>query len=210
MLRQYGRIEGKNVFYWFQNHKARERQKKRLTTLDVNTAASADANYLAVLSLSPTGAAAPSSSGFYVGNDGASSAVQTDQAIVLQVRYITRATTHVSFSNDYMGGSSASAAAAPTPPPWTMTTREPETLPLFPVGGNGGRQESVVHGSFLSNLQRWGSGAAATTTTTSIITVQQQQQHNFYSNQQPSQDAAGTSLELTLSSYCSPYPAGSM
>ncbi|KAF3784100.1 WUSCHEL protein [Nymphaea thermarum] len=29
-LRQYGRIEGKNVFYWFQNHKARERQKKRL------------------------------------------------------------------------------------------------------------------------------------------------------------------------------------
>ncbi|CAI9110921.1 OLC1v1011030C2 [Oldenlandia corymbosa var. corymbosa] len=33
-LRQYGKIEGKNVFYWFQNHKARERQKKRLTTTD--------------------------------------------------------------------------------------------------------------------------------------------------------------------------------
>jgi Homeodomain len=31
MLRQYGKIEGKNVFYWFQNHKARDRQKKRLT-----------------------------------------------------------------------------------------------------------------------------------------------------------------------------------
>ncbi|KAI5581353.1 hypothetical protein POPTR_007G012100v4 [Populus trichocarpa] len=30
-LRKYGKIEGKNVFYWFQNHKARERQKKRLT-----------------------------------------------------------------------------------------------------------------------------------------------------------------------------------
>ncbi|EOA25113.1 hypothetical protein CARUB_v10018421mg [Capsella rubella] len=28
-LRKYGRIEGKNVFYWFQNHKARERQKRR-------------------------------------------------------------------------------------------------------------------------------------------------------------------------------------
>ncbi|KAJ0260115.1 WUSCHEL-related homeobox 3 [Hirschfeldia incana] len=25
----YGRIEGKNVFYWFQNHKARDRQKLR-------------------------------------------------------------------------------------------------------------------------------------------------------------------------------------
>ncbi|KAG0459039.1 hypothetical protein HPP92_022167 [Vanilla planifolia] len=31
-LRQYGKIERKNVFYWFQNHKARERQKRRLTT----------------------------------------------------------------------------------------------------------------------------------------------------------------------------------
>ncbi|KAL2478898.1 WUSCHEL-related homeobox 1 [Forsythia ovata] len=28
-LRLYGKIEGKNVFYWFQNHKARERQKRR-------------------------------------------------------------------------------------------------------------------------------------------------------------------------------------
>ncbi|XP_072975093.1 WUSCHEL-related homeobox 3-like [Typha angustifolia] len=28
-LSQFGRIEGKNVFYWFQNHKARERQKLR-------------------------------------------------------------------------------------------------------------------------------------------------------------------------------------
>ncbi|KAK1288168.1 WUSCHEL-related homeobox 1 [Acorus calamus] len=28
-LRRFGRIEGKNVFYWFQNHKARERQKRR-------------------------------------------------------------------------------------------------------------------------------------------------------------------------------------
>ncbi|XP_008810527.2 putative WUSCHEL-related homeobox 2 [Phoenix dactylifera] len=28
-LSHYGRIEGKNVFYWFQNHKARDRQKLR-------------------------------------------------------------------------------------------------------------------------------------------------------------------------------------
>ncbi|XP_027925429.1 WUSCHEL-related homeobox 1-like [Vigna unguiculata] len=28
-LRKFGNIEGKNVFYWFQNHKARERQKRR-------------------------------------------------------------------------------------------------------------------------------------------------------------------------------------
>ncbi|XWS69340.1 hypothetical protein CRYUN_Cryun04dG0170900 [Craigia yunnanensis] len=28
-LRRFGKIEGKNVFYWFQNHRARERQKRR-------------------------------------------------------------------------------------------------------------------------------------------------------------------------------------
>ncbi|XP_073148254.1 WUSCHEL-related homeobox 1-like [Henckelia pumila] len=33
-LRRYGKIEGKNVFYWFQNHKARERQKRRRGQLE--------------------------------------------------------------------------------------------------------------------------------------------------------------------------------
>ncbi|KAL2943876.1 WUSCHEL-related homeobox 4 [Bienertia sinuspersici] len=32
-LSKYGKIEGKNVFYWFQNHKARERQKQKRTIL---------------------------------------------------------------------------------------------------------------------------------------------------------------------------------
>ncbi|XP_042015439.1 WUSCHEL-related homeobox 4-like [Salvia splendens] len=32
-LSKYGKIEGKNVFYWFQNHKARERQKQKRTSL---------------------------------------------------------------------------------------------------------------------------------------------------------------------------------
>lgn len=30
----YGKIESKNVFYWFQNHKARERQKNRKLSFD--------------------------------------------------------------------------------------------------------------------------------------------------------------------------------
>nr|AGL54197.1 WUSCHEL homeobox protein WUS [Picea abies] len=34
-LSRYGKIEGKNVFYWFQNHKARHRQKKRLSAMNV-------------------------------------------------------------------------------------------------------------------------------------------------------------------------------
>uniref|UniRef100_A0A1J3IKM3 WUSCHEL-related homeobox 4 n=1 Tax=Noccaea caerulescens TaxID=107243 RepID=A0A1J3IKM3_NOCCA len=32
-LGKYGKIEGKNVFYWFQNHKARERQKQKRSNL---------------------------------------------------------------------------------------------------------------------------------------------------------------------------------
>ncbi|KAK9742405.1 hypothetical protein RND81_03G170200 [Saponaria officinalis] len=32
----YGKIESKNVFYWFQNHKARERQKRRRVSKDNN------------------------------------------------------------------------------------------------------------------------------------------------------------------------------
>ncbi|OMO99676.1 hypothetical protein COLO4_13154 [Corchorus olitorius] len=35
-LRRFGKIEGKNVFYWFQNHKARERQKRRREVLDTD------------------------------------------------------------------------------------------------------------------------------------------------------------------------------
>ncbi|CAI0461670.1 unnamed protein product [Linum tenue] len=38
-LRRYGKIEGKNVFYWFQNHKARERQKKRFTNQPASASA---------------------------------------------------------------------------------------------------------------------------------------------------------------------------
>ncbi|KAJ8426166.1 hypothetical protein Cgig2_003187 [Carnegiea gigantea] len=35
-LAKYGKIEGKNVFYWFQNHKARERQKQKRSILGLS------------------------------------------------------------------------------------------------------------------------------------------------------------------------------
>ncbi|XP_057794449.1 WUSCHEL-related homeobox 4-like isoform X2 [Salvia miltiorrhiza] len=38
-LGKYGKIEGKNVFYWFQNHKARERQKQKRTSLGLSPSA---------------------------------------------------------------------------------------------------------------------------------------------------------------------------
>uniref|UniRef100_A0ACD5W512 Uncharacterized protein n=1 Tax=Avena sativa TaxID=4498 RepID=A0ACD5W512_AVESA len=33
-LREHGPIEGKNIFYWFQNHKARQRQRQKQQTFD--------------------------------------------------------------------------------------------------------------------------------------------------------------------------------
>ncbi|KAL4271251.1 hypothetical protein GQ457_13G020280 [Hibiscus cannabinus] len=45
-LGKYGKIEGKNVFYWFQNHKARERQKqKRNSHCPSNSRDEADTPY---------------------------------------------------------------------------------------------------------------------------------------------------------------------
>ncbi|KAL4278272.1 hypothetical protein GQ457_03G039590 [Hibiscus cannabinus] len=38
-LGKYGKIEGKNVFYWFQNHKARERQKMKRSSLGLGHSA---------------------------------------------------------------------------------------------------------------------------------------------------------------------------
>ncbi|XP_071712128.1 WUSCHEL-related homeobox 4-like [Rutidosis leptorrhynchoides] len=35
-LSKFGKIEGKNVFYWFQNHKARERQKQKRNNIGLN------------------------------------------------------------------------------------------------------------------------------------------------------------------------------
>ncbi|XWS56687.1 hypothetical protein CRYUN_Cryun09bG0107100 [Craigia yunnanensis] len=40
----HGKIESKNVFYWFQNHKARERQKRRKVSIDENDFISKDNN----------------------------------------------------------------------------------------------------------------------------------------------------------------------
>ncbi|KAL4333482.1 hypothetical protein GQ457_07G025320 [Hibiscus cannabinus] len=40
-LAKYGKIEGKNVFYWFQNHKARERQKMKRSSLGLTHCATA-------------------------------------------------------------------------------------------------------------------------------------------------------------------------
>ncbi|KAF8769175.1 hypothetical protein HU200_006676 [Digitaria exilis] len=248
MLRQHGKIEGKNVFYWFQNHKARERQKRRLTNLDVNVVPAADIGALALSSPSSgasnhhrSGAPPPSSPlGSYAGNGGGGgvSALQLDTSS--DWGSSTAMATETCFLQVYTHGINTGAAASPWAPcfsSWTAvevtpttTTREPETLPLFPTGDSihptrprhgapAGAGDAIRGG----HLPFWGAAAAATAaTTTTSVTIQQQhhqllqlqEQYNFYHTTSSSQDAAAAaataSLELSLSSWCSPYPAGTM
>jgi hypothetical protein len=115
----------------------------------------------------------------------------------------------------------------------TTTTRAPETLPLFPTGDDNHprpRQGDASSGGgyYLPDIPFWGAAAtaAAATTTTTVTTIQQhqqllqmQQQYSFYRNsiqlpshetQQDTAAGAGASLELSLSSWCPPYHAGTM
>ncbi|KAI5010569.1 hypothetical protein ZWY2020_012706 [Hordeum vulgare] len=204
-LRQYGRIEGKNVFYWFQNHKARERQKKRLG-VDVNAsplAAAAAAND--ALALSPSGAAAASSAGLYgAGNCGGHGAAVHQDASAPTTTCWGNSTLE-----DYMGARStagagnhgaAATAHAPWPACFPFSTNQtpqmpppaPRELPLFPTGG--GRQETAddFHGGgyhLQSNNSQWW-GAATNTNAMKTLhyqhhqqqQLQEQQQHSFYNS----------------------------
>ncbi|KQJ85141.1 WUSCHEL-related homeobox 1B-like [Brachypodium distachyon] len=177
-LRQYGRIEGKNVFYWFQNHKARERHKKRLTTIDVspnnNDSNNNCSNNASILSLSPSSGAAAGLYGAGSNGGGGSAHLQMDanaSATCWDVGSNAAMANDRSFmqllqEQDYMGVRTSTAAMAPTPWPACFPAfspyqpppaREPETLPLFPTGGgsSGGHQEIVngVHGGSYQLLQ---------------------------------------------------------
>ncbi|KAI3761152.1 hypothetical protein L1987_51561 [Smallanthus sonchifolius] len=56
-LSKYGKIEGKNVFYWFQNHKARERQKQKRNNLGLTRSprSSPSSTMINSISLNPRG-----------------------------------------------------------------------------------------------------------------------------------------------------------
>jgi len=65
-LRQYGKIEGKNVFYWFQNHKARERQKqKRNSSMQQVAATAAKKTPTTIITDNPNELHKPNSNGTY-------------------------------------------------------------------------------------------------------------------------------------------------
>ncbi|XP_017239053.1 WUSCHEL-related homeobox 4 [Daucus carota subsp. sativus] len=54
-LGKYGKIEGKNVFYWFQNHKARERQKQKRSSLGLSHSPRSSSTSFSTITLSTRG-----------------------------------------------------------------------------------------------------------------------------------------------------------
>ncbi|XP_043712455.1 WUSCHEL-related homeobox 4-like [Telopea speciosissima] len=50
-LGKFGKIEGKNVFYWFQNHKARERQKQKRNSLGLTHSPRTPASVVTTIAL---------------------------------------------------------------------------------------------------------------------------------------------------------------
>ncbi|PSS17263.1 WUSCHEL-related homeobox like [Actinidia chinensis var. chinensis] len=54
-LGKYGKIEGKNVFYWFQNHKARDRQKQKRNSLGLNHSPRSPTATIATITLDTRG-----------------------------------------------------------------------------------------------------------------------------------------------------------
>ncbi|XP_038971162.1 protein WUSCHEL-like [Phoenix dactylifera] len=89
-LRKYGKIEGKNVFYWFQNHKARERQKKRLTA-DISSTTSTPSNST-ITTMSPGLHGPCSSPGFYgvgqMGSSGCGGSVLMERSFRVKTYYL--------------------------------------------------------------------------------------------------------------------------
>ncbi|XP_073012390.1 protein WUSCHEL-like [Typha latifolia] len=127
-LRQYGKIEGKNVFYWFQNHKARERQKKRLT-VDIPTTP----NNKGTAIISPGVITPCSSPGFY-------SVGQMETNICGGSMITERSYTECCMNGGDGSEMESSNKAWVGIEPWlyysertTAVTRDLETLPLFPI-----------------------------------------------------------------------------
>ncbi|XP_062186056.1 WUSCHEL-related homeobox 1-like [Phragmites australis] len=205
LLRQHGKIEGKNVFYWFQNRKARERLKRRLTNL--RHVVSLFPRRLVQRQWRHRGYAAGHKCRLEQHCHGHRDVLPAGYCACLQLHSSTRSYMCryiVGCAQDYMGvrspGSHQRSTGTASPAPWAYfsssdqsaaatTARAPETLPLFPTGDASrprprprlaGPDEAIRGGSsyYLPNLPCWGAAAATaatTATTTTTVTIQQHQ-----------------------------------
>ncbi|KAJ0966970.1 hypothetical protein J5N97_023887 [Dioscorea zingiberensis] len=178
-LRQYGKIEGKNVFYWFQNHKARERQKKRLTVDHIPPS-----NKYSTTNL-PPGVAA----GHFTNS-----------------MHMERSFKESSSSMGWVGVEVGAASTWSTTTQHGMAeheSREMETLQLFPMNAQEeqGEQDQHdaqelhgIHGYYNNGYVLAPNNPLPEFYWTGSGLPQQHQDSHYYSN-------GTTSLELTLNSY---------
>ncbi|XP_073102495.1 protein WUSCHEL [Elaeis guineensis] len=165
-LRKYGKIEGKNVFYWFQNHKARERQKKRLT-VDISSTTSTPSNS-AITTMSPGLLTPCSSPGLYgvgqIGSSGCGGSMLVERSF--RECCLSGGGGDGSGMEGSMGWVELESAATPWmyryplehEPGAVMVGREIETLPLFPIkqeeeqeGEEVEKKGEFITGSHLNN-----------------------------------------------------------
>ncbi|XP_008802536.2 WUSCHEL-related homeobox 1-like [Phoenix dactylifera] len=190
-LRKYGKIEGKNVFYWFQNHKARERHRKRLA-VGVSSTASPPSNS-AITTVSPGAECCLSGAGDGSGMESSMGCTGLEN-------------TEMPWMYHYPPSEHEAGVA--------MVTREIETLPLFPIKQEEGEEEEMEQeGEFVtrSHLNNFNS------TTTSNNQRFPADHHHVYGNHQHGRHHhnggsggathQATSLDLSLNPYY--YPAGS-
>nr|UZN72679.1 WUSCHEL-like protein [Lilium brownii var. brownii] len=157
-LRQYGKIEGKNVFYWFQNHKARERQKKRLTVENTSKISTTTNNNL-VSGISPV----PCSTALYgslghMGSTGLCASLFMESGFAESS--IHGGGCNVLSSENNTGRLGFDSAQAM---PWmqynyTMqetVSRDMDTLPLFPVHSNDQGVEKDHEPNNISSDNNW-------------------------------------------------------
>ncbi|KAG1360722.1 protein WUSCHEL-like [Cocos nucifera] len=212
-LRKYGKIEGKNVFYWFQNHKARERQKKRLT-VDISSL------------LTPC-----SSPGLYGVGPMGSSCCGGSMLMERSFRECCLSGGgNGSGMESSMGWVGLESAATPWMHPYPlkhepgalMVSRDIETLPLFPIKQEEeqeGEEEVEKKGEFITgshlnncNTTNNNDGSSNQCLPAFYWGGGQQDQHHLYNHHH--NDGSGgaahqaASLDLTLNS-CYYSPPGS-
>ncbi|XP_038971596.1 protein WUSCHEL-like [Phoenix dactylifera] len=220
-LRKYGKIEGKNVFYWFQNHKARERHRKRLAA-GVSSTASPPSNST-ITTVSPGFPTPCSSPGLYGCGQMESSGCGD---FMIMERSFRECCLSGAGDGSGMESSMGCAGLESTEMPWmyhyppseheagvAMVTREIETLPLFPIKQEEGEEEEIKQEGEIvtcSHLNNFNS------TTTSNNQRFPADHHHLYGNHQHGGHHNGgsggathqaASLDLSLNPYY--YPAGS-
>ncbi|KAK9055371.1 hypothetical protein SSX86_026454 [Deinandra increscens subsp. villosa] len=158
-LQTYGHIEGKNVFYWFQNHKARQRQKERQDHLSLFRQYNRQIHHPFIhLSPPPNVVYEPC----YISQNNLGFYVQQPQAIAVSPTAAARPARPAST----MLPENAAAVAGRSN---VMMSGDRETLDLFPMHPTGILKEPVDNATTTSNGGCYASRACTSGLTGSTV-----------------------------------------